>query len=233
MVRQYATWEGKKWTVRRPRKKVLMRGTPRYASINENYVEAERLKTKLRELVPIIAHLKTLSYRHRPDYKLIYETLMKAIRERGIHFTDGYDWESESQKEAPTQSPSSDPKDAARSPSPAKKAPATPKDAPNKKQSGELELQKTKDDAEEPKRDPKAAALVSGSFESTDGPAQPLTEVPPQARKQADPKHEAGGRGAPLPTIHPAFYEPTPEDVPTGTFTTAASSRRRSNAPNP
>uniref|UniRef100_A0A7E4VGW5 Protein kinase domain-containing protein n=1 Tax=Panagrellus redivivus TaxID=6233 RepID=A0A7E4VGW5_PANRE len=138
MVRSFVQKDDKNNnSIRKPRRKVLLRGTLRYCSINvhkrleqgrvddlwsllymltECYVglpwSSVTKEDKLQQLKESISddklfqkcpaefravsdHLKTLKYDSRPDYKHIYDCLMKGIKRLKTDFSSAYDWEDE------------------------------------------------------------------------------------------------------------------------------------------
>ncbi|VBB29142.1 unnamed protein product, partial [Acanthocheilonema viteae] len=139
MVRSFVLEDAdtRKIVLRKPRKRVLLRGTLRYCSPNVhrrmeqgrnddllsmlymlielccglpwNTIKDEKVLLQMKERIttdklfkktpiefaPIYEHLMKLQYKDRPDYKFIYDQLMKGVRRLGTHFVDAYDWEDD------------------------------------------------------------------------------------------------------------------------------------------
>uniref|UniRef100_A0A914ZWN5 non-specific serine/threonine protein kinase n=1 Tax=Parascaris univalens TaxID=6257 RepID=A0A914ZWN5_PARUN len=139
MVRSFTQEDARngKVALRKPRRKVLLRGTLRYCSPNVHRrleqgrhddlwsllymlielcvglpwsgVKDESVLLKMKENIDddslfrkcpvefrtISDHLRTLQYKDRPDYKLMYDQLMKGVRRLKVHFVDSYDWEDD------------------------------------------------------------------------------------------------------------------------------------------
>ncbi|KAI6215711.1 Tau-tubulin kinase 2 [Aphelenchoides besseyi] len=293
MVRQYAYWDSKRWTTRRPRKRVLMRGTPLYCSTNvhkrmeqgrvddlwslvytlielrvglpwarveredlmlirkENYDESKQLKDELSALIDIIRHLKTLTYLDRPDYKFIYDTFMKSIRDKQIRFTDNYDWEKEvvprpvEQNKVETtnlevKTPPLSPKDdAAANLSTAKETPTPAENIDSKtvnQNQGQPPTEQTNQELQPaplptPDSNPKPPVNSTESEQEAAGKQNSVhyREIQ-RVKKLTDTKQIQEAEEKLYPTIAAHHYDPQPFDVPLGTILSGGSTRRRAHS---
>uniref|UniRef100_A0A914P5K0 Uncharacterized protein n=1 Tax=Panagrolaimus davidi TaxID=227884 RepID=A0A914P5K0_9BILA len=60
-----------------------------------SFTDDEYSKRLPAEFRLITQHLKTLKYDTRPNYKEIYDALMKGVKRLKIDFSSAYDWEDE------------------------------------------------------------------------------------------------------------------------------------------
>ncbi|KAI6189086.1 Tau-tubulin kinase 2 [Aphelenchoides besseyi] len=305
MVRQYAYWDTKRWTTRRPRKRVsrnhrklkilqvLLRGTPLYCSTNvhkrmeqgrvddlwslvytlielraglpwakveredlmlvrkENYDEGKHLKDELSALIEIIRHLKTLGYLDRPDYKFIYDTLMKSIRDKQIRFTDNYDWEKEIvsrpleqqqvdianlEVKTPPLSPNDD---AAANLLIAKGTLTAAENIDSKSVDKNQDQQATEQTNHElhsaqlttldPNPKPPPNSTASDQKDTKEQNSAHHREIR-RIKKLTDPKQIEEAEEKLYPTIAAHHYDPQPFDVPSGTVVSGSSTRRRAHS---